>query len=209
MTMSEMGPAPILIGAITRNWWLILLRGLAAIAFGIVCFVWPAISLLVLVFLWGAYAIIDGVGAMVSGARSNWWSMLLVGAVSVLAGLIAFFWPGITALAMLYLIAAWAVVRGVAEIASAIRLRHEIKNEWLLILGGAISILFGVLVALFPGAGVLSVLWIIGVFAIAFGIVAVALSLRLRSLRREAHLQHEEPSVGAGAGTSDEHARQR
>ncbi len=207
MTMSELRAAPMLIGAITRNWWLVLIRGLAAIAFGIMCFVWPAISLLALVLLWGAYAIIDGAAAMVSGAWSHWWSMLLVGAVSVLAGLVAFFWPGITALALLYLIAAWAVVRGVAEIVAAIRLRHEIKNEWLLILGGAVSILFGVLVARFPGAGALSVLWVIGVFAILFGIFAVALSLRLRSLRREAGLRHEEPVVGAGVRTPEERAR--
>ncbi len=206
MTMSEVHPASMLIGAITRNWWLILLRGLAAIAFGIMCFVWPAVSLLVLVFLWGAYAIIDGAAALVSGAQSRWWSMVAVGVVSVLAGLIAFFWPGITALALLYLIAAWAVVRGVAEIAAAIHLRRQIENEWMLILGGAVSILFGVLIALFPGAGVLSVLWVIGVFAIVFGIVAVVLSLRLRSLRREVRLRHEEP-VGAGTRTPDEPPR--
>jgi uncharacterized membrane protein HdeD (DUF308 family) len=207
MTMSELHAAPMLIGAITRNWWLVLIRGLAAIAFGVVCFVWPAISLLVLVLLWGAYAIIDGAAAMVSGAWSHWWSMLLVGVVSVLAGLIAFVWPGITALALLYLIAAWAVVRGVVEIAAAVRLRHEIKNEWMLILGGAVSILFGVLVARFPGAGALSVLWAIGAFAIVFGIFAVALSLRLRSLRREARLRREEPVVGAGVRTPEERAR--
>ncbi len=206
MTMSEVHPASMLIGAITRNWWLILLRGLAAIAFGIMCFVWPAVSLLVLVFLWGAYAIIDGAAALVSGAQSRWWSMVAVGVVSVFAGLIAFFWPGITALALLYLIAAWAVVRGVAEIAAAIHLRRQIENEWMLILGGAVSILFGVLIALFPGAGVLSVLWVIGVFAIVFGIVAVVLSLRLRSLRREVRLRHEEP-VGAGTRTPDEPPR--
>jgi uncharacterized membrane protein HdeD (DUF308 family) len=197
-----------LLGAITRKWWLILVRGLAAIAFGIVCFVWPAVSLLALVFLWGAYAIIDGVSAAIWGAWSHWWSMLLVGVVSVLAGLIAFLWPGITALALLYLIAAWAIVRGVAEIAAAIRLRHEITNEGLLVLGGAVSIVFGVLVVLFPGAGALSVLWVIGIFAVVFGIAAVVLSLRLRSLRQNMRLQHEEPLVGAGTRVADEHTRQ-
>lgn len=208
MTMSEMGPGSMLIGAITRNWWLILVRGLAAIAFGIVCFVWPTVSLLALVYLWGIYAIVDGASAVIGGASSQWWSMLLVGAVSVAAGVIAFVWPGITVLALLYLIAAWAVVRGVVEIVAAIRLRHEIRNEWLLILGGAISILFGVLVALFPGAGALSVLWAIGAFAVVFGIVAVVTSLRLRALRREVQGRYEEPLVGAGARTPEEHTRQ-
>lgn len=205
--MHEVSPSLTPIEAIAGKWWLILVRGLAAIAFGIVCFVWPALSLLVLVFLWGVYALIDGVAAAIWGAWSHWWSMLLVGAVSVLAGVTALLWPGLTALTLLYLIAAWAVVRGVAEIAAAIRSRQETSNEWLLLLGGAVSILFGILVALFPGAGALSVLWMIGTFAIVFGMVAVVLSLRLRSLQRAMRLASEEPFVGAGTPTPDEHTR--
>jgi uncharacterized membrane protein HdeD (DUF308 family) len=197
MIMNEMGSASVLIGAVTRNWWLILVRGLAAIIFGIACFVWPAISLLALVLLWGVYALVDGVGAIVWGAQSRWWSMAVVGAVSVLAGLIAFAWPGITALALLYLIAAWAVVRGIAEIVAAIRLRRQIHNEWILIVGGLVSVLFGVLVALFPGAGALSLVWVIGAFALVFGVSAVALSWRLRSVRRKMHVRREEVPVGA------------
>jgi len=200
MTMTDIGPAPVLIDTVARNWRLILMRGLAAIAFGIVCFVWPAISLLALVLLWGAYAFVDGVGAIVWGVRSRWALMAVVGAVSVLAGVIAFVWPGITALALLYLIAAWAIVRGAAEIAAAIRLRRRIENEWLLALAGIASVVFGVLVALFPGAGALSVLWLIGSFAIVFGALAVALSLRLRSLQRTMQPRHEEVPVGAAAG---------
>ncbi|RPJ38271.1 MAG: HdeD family acid-resistance protein [Planctomycetaceae bacterium] len=199
--MRDVGPAPVLINTITRNWSLILVRGVAAIAFGIVCFVWPAISLLALVLLWGAYALVDGAGAIVWGVRSRWWSMVVVGVVSVLAGLIAFVWPGITALALLYLIAAWAIVRGAIEIVAAIHLRRRIENEWLLALGGIASIAFGVLVAMFPAAGVFSVLWLIGAFAIVFGALAVGLSLRLRTLQRTARLQHEEVPVGAGTST--------
>jgi uncharacterized membrane protein HdeD (DUF308 family) len=216
MAMQEMAPIPMLLGAVARNWWLILVRGLAAIAFGIVCLVWPAIGLLALVLLWGIYALVDGVSAIIWGAGSGWWSMVLVGIVSVVGGLIALFWPGITALALLYLIAAWAIVRGVSEIVAAVQLRQQIENEWALALGGAVSILFGVLIALYPGAGALSVVWLIGIFAIIFGIVAVALSLRLQSLQRnlrrrqqQPRPQEEEMPVGAASGsrTEDEDMR--
>jgi len=202
MTMQGIDPMRVLLGTVARNWWLILVRGLAAMAFGIVCFVWPAISLLALVLLFGVYALVDGVGAIVWGSRSRWGAMVAVGVVSVLAGLIAFFWPGITALALLYVIAAWAIVRGVAEITAAVHLRRQIHNEWLLAVAGIVSILFGVLIASYPGAGALTLVWAIGVFAIVFGIAAVALSLRLRSLQREMRLRHEEEApVGAAGGT--------
>lgn len=210
MNANEMNPVSLLIGAVARNWWLILVRGLAALAFGILCFVWPAISLLVLVLLYGAYAIVDGISAIVWGSRSRWWSMVAVGVVSVLAGLIAFFWPGLTALALVYLIAAWALVRGAGEIAAAIHLRRHIQNEWMLVIGGILSIVFGLLLAFYPGAGALSVVWLIGAFAIVFGIFAVALALRLRSFSRHAPPpQEEEPLVGAAADgrTHDEHLR--
>ncbi|MCL5278975.1 MAG: HdeD family acid-resistance protein [Planctomycetes bacterium] len=207
MTMTDLGPGRVLIDAIARNWPLILVRGVAAIVFGILCFVWPAITLLALVLVWGAYAIVDGVGAIVWGTRSRWWSMVAVGIVSVLAGLIAFFWPGITALALLYLIAAWAIVRGGVEIAAAVRLRHWIRNEWLLGLAGIASIVFGVLVALFPGAGAPSVVWLIGVFAVVFGVLAVGVALRLRSLQHTARARPEEVSAAAVAPKWDEDTR--
>jgi uncharacterized membrane protein HdeD (DUF308 family) len=207
MTMTDLGPGRVLLGTIARNWPLILARGAAAIVFGIICFVWPAISLLALVLLWGAYALVDGVGAIIWGLRSRWWSMVAVGAVSVVAGLIAFFWPGITALALLYLIAAWAIVRGGTEIAAAIRLRHWIENEWLLGLAGVASIVFGALVALYPGAGALSVVWLIGVFAVVFGALAVAVALRLRSLERTVEARHEEVPAGAAPRNWDEDTR--
>jgi uncharacterized membrane protein HdeD (DUF308 family) len=200
MTMADMGPGPVLIDAVARDWWLILVRGLAAIALGLVCFIWPAISLLALVLVWGVYTLVDGVGAIAWGVRSRWWWMGMVGAVSVLAGLTALAWPGITALALLYVIAVWAVVRGVSEIVAAVRLRRWIENEWLLALAGAASVAFGVLVMLSPGAGALSVLWLLGSFAIVFGGIAVVLSLRLRSWQRTRKLQREEPLVGAAGG---------
>ena len=209
MARNEMGPGVLLLGAVARDWWMILARGLAAIAFGIVCFAWPAISVLTLVLVWGAYALVDGIGAIIWGARSHWLSMALVGAVSVVAGLIAFFRPGITALALLYLIAAWAVVRGIAEIVAAISLRKQITNEWMLAVAGILSIVFGALVAAYPGAGALSVVWVIGLFSIAFGVTAVGLALRLRALQRDLMARREEVPVGAVAGgqTRDERLR--
>jgi uncharacterized membrane protein HdeD (DUF308 family) len=201
MTMTDLHPTPVLIDAIARNWALILMRGLAAIAFGIVCFVLPVISLLALVLLWGVYSLVDGVSAIIWGVRARWGSMVAVGVVSVLAGLIALVWPGITALALLYLIAAWAIVRGATEIAAAIRLRRRIKNEWLLVIGGIASIAFGTLVVAFPGTGALSVLWLIGSFAVIFGALAVGLSLRLRAMQRRMPLQHEETPVGAATAS--------
>ena len=209
MAINGVNPASILLGPIARNWRLILVRGLAAIVFGVLCFVVPVVSLLALVLLYGVYAIVDGISAMVWGSRSHWWAMVVVGAISVLSGLVAFFWPAITALALLYVIAAWAVVRGVAEIAAAIHLRRQISNEWILAGSGGLSILFGVLMALFPGAGVLSLLWLIGLFAIVFGGLAVALAWRLRSVERDLRMrqEQEEPFAGVAAGEhrSDEH----
>jgi uncharacterized membrane protein HdeD (DUF308 family) len=208
MGMDEMNPASVLLGPIARNWRLILVRGLAAVVFGVLCFVVPAISLLVLVLLYGVYAVVDGISAMVWGSRAHWGAMVAVGAISVLSGLIAFFWPAITALALLYVIAAWAIVRGVAEIGAAIHLRRQMSNEWILAGSGGLSILFGVLLVLFPGAGVLSLLWLIGLFAIVFGGLAVALALRLRSVERDLRTRQEEPLVGVAAGEhrSDEHS---
>ena len=209
--MNEMNPATLLIGTVARHWWLILVRGLAAIGFGVLCLVWPGISLLALVLAYGIYAIVDGISAIAWGARSRWTWMVVVGVVSVLSGLIAFFWPGLTALALLYLIAAWAIVRGVNEIVAAIHLRRHIAHESLLIIGGIISIVFGVLVALFPAAGALSLVWAVGVFAVLFGISAVALALRLRTLQRDlrSRPRQEEPFVETVGSerTRDEHLR--
>jgi uncharacterized membrane protein HdeD (DUF308 family) len=209
MATYNTNPVSVLIGMVASNWRLILVRGLAAMAFGILCFVVPAISLLALVLVYGVYAIVDGIAALAWGARSHWWSMVAVGAISVLSGLVAFFWPGITALALLYVIAAWAIVRGVAEIGAAIHLRRRVSNEWLLALGGFVSLLFGVLIALFPGAGALSVLWLIGAFAVVFGLFAVALALRLRTGQRETPPREEETPAEAVSSNRmpDEHIR--
>src|SRR4030095_12180724 len=173
--------------AFTMNWWALLLRGIAAILFGVLAFIWPAVSLLSLVFAFGVYAIFDGIFAIIAGLRApsgmkKWWWLELVGIVSILAGVLAFAMPGMTAFVLLTLIAAWAIIGGIFEIIAAIQLRKEITGEWLLILGGAASVLFGVVMMINPTAGAIAVLWVVGAYAIFYGVLLVALSLRLRGL---------------------------
>jgi len=146
------------IAVFSSNWWSLALRGLAALILGVLTFAWPEISLTALVFLFGAYALVDGLFTAVAALGApegygSWWALLLEGVFGVAAGILAFFWPGITALVLLYLIAAWAVVTGVFEIIAAVRLRELITGEWMLALGGVVSVLFGVLLAAWPGAG--------------------------------------------------------
>lgn len=179
---------------LAKRWWVLLLRGLFAIAFGILAFLWPGLTLAALVIVYGIYAMVDGITAIwfgLAGGRGRpWWAMLLVGILGVAAGVVTFLWPQITAVALLAVIAAWAIIRGIFEISAAIRLRRVIDNEWLLALGGALSIAFGVLLAVQPAAGALAVVWIIGAYAIAFGVIAVALSLRLRWYRKRIEEGH-------------------
>jgi len=170
---------------LAQNWWAIALRGLAGIIFGILAFVMPGVTLAVLVLLFGAYALADGIFNVIaaitghSGAQS-WWMLLLEGLVSVAAGLVAFFMPGLTALTLVYVISAWAIITGVLEIVAAIRLRKVIANEWWLVLSGVLSIVFGAFIAAAPGAGALALVFWIGAYAIVFGVLLVALGFRLR-----------------------------
>ena len=178
--------AIMLIG-LARKWWVLLLNGICAIIFGLVAFTWPGITLLSLAILFGVYCIADGITMIIvsitRGKRGeSWGQMLFRGIVSLIAGGIALFWPAITAIALLLIIAVWAIVRGILEIFAAIRLRKIINNEWLLVLGGIISVLFGVFIMARPGSGALSLIWIIGAFAIAHGILLIALSFKLHKL---------------------------
>jgi len=170
---------------ITLSWSALALRGVLAIIFGVLLFIWPGISLFVLVLFFGAHALIDGVLALVAafrGSRSGgrWWAMLIEGILGVATGIIAFTWPGLTTLVLLYVIAFWAIVIGIFEIAAAIRLRKEIEGEWLLALRGVLAVLFGVVLIINPGAGALAVVWTIGVFSIALGVLELVLAMRLR-----------------------------
>jgi uncharacterized membrane protein HdeD (DUF308 family) len=191
MTSAHTQPVPTplpgeLLAALADSWWLLLLRGIAAIAFGILAFVWPGITLLTLILFWGAYAIVDGVFSLWSaisgkgGEKTSRWWLAVVGVCGVAAGILAFVRPGITALVFLLFIAAWAVVTGVLQVWGAIKLRKEIEGEWLLILSGLLSIAFGLVLLAWPGPGVLAVVWLIGSFAILEGIIYIALAFRLK-----------------------------
>jgi uncharacterized membrane protein HdeD (DUF308 family) len=173
--------------SLTRNWWAVALRGLAGILFGIITFVSPGISLAALVLLFGAYAFADGVLSIVSAVRrrgaDRWWLLLLQGIVGIGAGVVTLLWPGITAIALLVVIAAWALVGGVLQVAAAIRLRKVITGEWLLALSGVLSIALGVLLVVFPGPGALALVIWIGAYAFVFGILLLVLGFKLRGLR--------------------------
>jgi len=184
---------------LARNWWALVLRGLFAVLFGIIALVWPGITLGALVLLYGAYALADGVFAIASVMAGRtwgrpWWSLLVEGLVGIAVGIMTFAWPGITALVLLYLIAAWAFVTGIFEVVAAIRLREEIRGEWLLALSGILSVLFGVALVIWPGAGALALIWVIGAYAIAFGVLMIALGFRLRSWSRRESIRATSPS---------------
>jgi uncharacterized membrane protein HdeD (DUF308 family) len=177
-------PLP-LINVAAKNWWTFLLRGILAVLFGLMAFLWPGLTLGVLILVWGAFAFADGIFAIVSGVRSRWWTFVFFGALGVAAGLIAFVMPGITALALLMVIGAWAIVRGVFEIVAAVRLRKEITGEWALALAGAASVVLGGMMIGFPGAGALALVWLIGLQAFIAGVLMFALAFRLRRVHRD------------------------
>jgi uncharacterized membrane protein HdeD (DUF308 family) len=187
MSVNQTASAPSapIVQALAQNWWLLLLRGIAAIVFGILAFLWPGLTLFTLVIFYGAFALIDGVLALwaaVTGRGKGvptWW-LVIGGLLGVAAGVVTFFWPGITAFVLVMFIGAWSLVRGVFEIIGAIQLRKEIDNEWWLILSGAASVIFGLAVMVLPGAGALALVWLIALYALIFGGAMIGLALRLR-----------------------------
>ena len=177
------------------NWWSFVLRGLVGVLFGLLTLFSPGMALATLVYVFGFYAIADGVFNIVAAFRRDatttaasqpWWALLLSGIVGILAGVGTLVYPGITAFALLYVIATWAVITGILEIAAAVRLRRQIQGEWLLALTGVMSVVFGVFIAIFPGPGALAVLAWIGAFATVYGILLISLGFRLRSWTRRA-----------------------
>ena len=168
--------------ALAGHWSSLAIRGVCALAFGILSLMWPALSLTTLVLIWGVYALIDGVLALIAGFRAKIWSLAFIGLVGVLAGIGAFVYPGMTALVLLYFIAAWAIVTGILAIYIAIHLRKELTGEWVLALAGVLSAMFGVLLITRPGAGAMAVVLLIASYAIAFGILMLMLAFKLKGL---------------------------
>ena len=171
---------------LSRYWWLTLLRGGLWVLFGILVFAQPAITLVALTWLFGAFVLVDGVVNVANAIggrreRENWWVLLLVGLAGIGIGILAFTNPGITAIALLFYIAIWAIATGLLEIAAAMRLRREIHGELWLVLAGLVSVAFGILLIARPGAGVLAALWLLGGYAIVFGAILIVLSFRART----------------------------
>src|SRR5215510_400589 len=168
-----------------RNWWALALRGALAVLFGVVAFVMPGLTVAFLIALFGAYALIDGVLAIVAGVKAaerheRFGSLLLRGILGIAAGLVAFILPGATAVVLTLMIAAWAIVTGVLEIVAAVHL-HRAHGEWLLIANGILSVLFGLFLVIAPALGILTLVWIIGAYGIVFGVIMLVLAYRLRA----------------------------
>ena len=167
------------------NWWLLALRGLVAVLFGVLAFMWPGATLITLVWLFGAFALVNGVLSLVLATKTKGYpkvgSLILGGLLGILAGLLAFVMPDITALGLLLLIAAWAIVTGIMELMAAVRLRKIINNEWLLVLAGIASVAFGVILLFQPAAGALVLIWWIGAWALLSGILLMILAFRMRN----------------------------
>jgi uncharacterized membrane protein HdeD (DUF308 family) len=178
-----------------RQWWAYALRGVLAIVFGVIAIFLPSTALRALILLFAFYALLDGVTALVSAWRTrgqrHWWVGVLEGVAGVAAGIVAIVWPEITAIALLFVVAFWAIMTGLLEIWAAIRLRDQIRGELFLGLAGLLSVAFGVYLIIFPGAGLLSLLWLVALFAILFGASMFMVGLRLRRIAQKATSQGE------------------
>lgn len=178
---------PAALPGVSGNWWALLFRGIVTVLFGLAALFWPGPTLFVLIVMYGAFALVDGAFAIVAGIREGGsslrWLLIAEGVLGVLAGLIVLVWPGISALVMLYVVAFWSVFGGILRIIAAISLRREIDNEWTMVLSGALSIGLGVVLAVLPGVGLLSLVWLIGVFALGVGATLIVLAFRVRGQR--------------------------
>ena len=183
----------------THNWWSLVLRGLLAVIFGVVAFIMPGVTWTALVFLWGVYAIVDGIFSMVAGFRApsgykRWWLMLVLGVFGVIAGAIAFLLPVLTGLFLILLMAGWAVATGILEIVAAVQMRKYITGEWVLVISGIASTAFGILLFINPYAGAVAVVWIIGIYAVIFGILMMILGFKLRTLEHSTYHPSPHPA---------------
>ncbi len=174
-----------MVSDLAKNWWTLAVRGALAVAFGLAAIIWPEITIVVLLTLFGAYLIVDGIVALGSalGAakrETRWWPMVLEGLVDISIGILVFAVPGVTTVVLLFFVAFWAILTGIFRISAAVELRREIRGEWLMIVSGAVSVILGLLLLAFPAAGALALVTVIGIFAVIIGILTIALSLRLR-----------------------------
>jgi uncharacterized membrane protein HdeD (DUF308 family) len=176
--------------AFAKHWWVLLVRGLLALLFAAGAFAWPGPTLVALVFLYGAYALVDGMTALSAGVFAGAGWLVLSGVLGIAVGISTFIFPGITAIALFYLIAGWAIARGIFEIMAALKLRKEITGEWALIAGGILSIAFGVLLTAYPAAGVLTLVWLIGAYSAVFGVAMIFLAFWVRGLPRKLEMRH-------------------
>lgn len=170
---------------LAKNWWSLVIRGAAAVLLGILTLFWPGITVAALVLLFGAYALVHGVMALAGALRASragerWGPLVVEGLIGIAAGVVAFAWPGITMVALVFVIAAWAIITGVLEIVTAVRLRKYIAREWLLGIMGVLSVVFGILLVMAPVAGALVLAIWVGAYALAFGVLEIALGFRLR-----------------------------
>jgi len=172
---------------IRRDWWIYVLRGVLAIAFGLLAIIWPGLTIGVLVVLFGIYVIFEGFLALSAAFRHRqrpiWWVLLLEGLAGIVVGIFAFIWPGLTAVILLIFIAIWAILTGILEIAAALQLRRQLKGEWALGLTGVLSIMIGVLLLSNPGAGAVAVVWLIGIYAILFGVLLTILGFKVKNTK--------------------------
>ena len=185
-----------MLALLARNWWLIAIRGIAAIAFGVIAFLWPNVTVVVLIALFGAYALIDGISLLASlvrgdpAARRHGWTVGAIGVIGILAAVVTFLWPNLTALTLVYVVGFWSIAIGVFQVAAAIRLRQEIEGELWLALGGVLAILFGLYIVVFPGSGLISLIWLVGAWAILFGIANLVVAWRLREMANRSPAAH-------------------
>lgn len=172
-------------------WWLLLIRGIFAVIFGIIALVWPGVTVWALVVVFGVYAIVDGIVEAVRSVQARkvvsgwvWW--LLAGLVSVAAGVVALVWPAATALVVLYVIGFWAILVGILEVVAAFQVRSAGGQWGWTLLAGILAVIFGLLLIIFPGSGILSLVWLLGTFAIVFGVLFVIGAFQVRSAARRA-----------------------
>lgn len=174
--------------AFGRHWWALLIRGIIAILFGLAALLWPGMTVIVLVALFGAFALVDGFFAVVAAigerGHGNWAWLLIGGLVGIVIGIITFFWPAITALILLDLIAIWAILMGVYDIVVAFAYHQSVGREILLIIMGLLSFVFAAILLIHPVAAALGLVWVIGVYAIVIGILWIVRSFRFHSLAR-------------------------